>query len=283
MSDRGADDGGSRGELGGGSRATAASAAAPIVSTPRAPLVIYRETAPQHFAGGRFPSSDPAAGCVPLPRHRRDAPHANIYNEAINALAARERVPVLRIWRTSAMLPSEHVAPPRDCTHWILPGVPDHWTEELCALALCPSSRPPSTTPRLCLPARCTPHTYVPALTRDGTQRERDASNLQRTDPPLAVGTCCSPLLALSRLWLTSETTGRASRGGGQLSSAPLPRSRAASTTRGQYLRRQEHAGAQLRPHEHLHAWLRATRLRARRRIWLMAAQCAAPMGRLLA
>jgi len=114
--------------------------AGPLMRSSRAvdakpPLVIYRETSPQHFSGGAYPPVDTSVrGCVPLPSRVEAAPRRNRYNEAINPLAAHDGVPVLRIWQSSSLMHGEHLSPPDDCTHWILPGVPDHWTEELYAM-----------------------------------------------------------------------------------------------------------------------------------------------------
>ena len=122
------------------STAKARTSSTPHVASPSlhdddAPVVIFRETAPQHFAGGVYPPTGSGThGCVPLPSRWADAPDRNKYNEAINPLAKRDGVPVLRIWASSALMHADHLNPPTDCTHWILPGVPDHWTEQLYAM-----------------------------------------------------------------------------------------------------------------------------------------------------
>ena len=97
--------------------------------SPAGPLVIFRETAPQHFAAGVYNRRNPpprASRCTPLPERWADAPERNRYNEAILPLLRRDRVPVLDVWRSSAMMHAEHVSRSPavlDCTHWILPGV----------------------------------------------------------------------------------------------------------------------------------------------------------------
>lgn len=73
---------------------------------------------------------------MPLPTRWADAPERNAYNEAIYPLARRRGIEVLPIWEPAAAQPGEHVAPPRDCTHWILPGVIGNWNEMLFALLL---------------------------------------------------------------------------------------------------------------------------------------------------
>ena len=101
-------------------------------STP--PLVIYRESAPQHFSGGRYPPTDRNGGCVPLVTDRLDGPSesvSNRYNRLINPIAEKSGTPILRIWSASAPYYKEHLGPPKDCTHWILPGVPDYWSGQL--------------------------------------------------------------------------------------------------------------------------------------------------------
>ena len=99
------------------------------------PLVIYAETAPQHFSGGRYPPDDPSLGCVPLAP--RCAARCNGYNQAARPLARELGVPILPLWAASAALHSEHPAgAKRDCTHWILPGVQLHWSELLSGLLL---------------------------------------------------------------------------------------------------------------------------------------------------
>lgn len=98
------------------------------------PLVLFRETTPQHFDGGRFPPAKPGAGCVPLPARWREAPERNHYNEAIVPQARRDGVPILRVWHALSSMHMEHAAPPRDCTHWMLPGVTSMWTLRLHAL-----------------------------------------------------------------------------------------------------------------------------------------------------
>jgi hypothetical protein len=79
------------------------------------PLVILRETAPQHFEGGFYTPAATPKGCLPLPRRWEDAPYRNAYNEAITPFAARDGLALLPIWQSSAALHMEHVAPPRDC------------------------------------------------------------------------------------------------------------------------------------------------------------------------
>lgn len=110
------------------------------------PLLLYRETAPQHFSGGRWPPTDASAGCVPTPaaslRAGAAASSANAYNEALNPVAQSAGVQILPVWRASALLHAEHLAPPRDCTHWLLPGVIDgHWDALLAAVLAHPDSR----------------------------------------------------------------------------------------------------------------------------------------------
>lgn len=104
------------------------------------PLLIWRETSPQHFVGGRYPSLAPERGCVPLATGA-DCRDCNLYNEAINPLAQRDGLPILRVWSSASAYWNEHLAPPRDCTHWILPGVQEQWSQRLSSLLASQSSR----------------------------------------------------------------------------------------------------------------------------------------------
>ena len=108
------------------------------------PLVVYAQTAPQHFAGGRYPSDDPAAGCVP---HAPGCASCNLYNARVDALARAASVPILPLWHASAVMHGEHAAPPRDCTHFLLPGVPSHWSELLLGLLATPHTLKPFPAP----------------------------------------------------------------------------------------------------------------------------------------
>ena len=53
-----------------------------------------------------------------------------VWNRAAVPVVAAAGVPVLRIWRSSALSWDEHVGG-GDCTHWCLPGLPDAWAPQL--------------------------------------------------------------------------------------------------------------------------------------------------------
>ena len=127
--------------------ADAAAEFASAFANESAPRLVWRETAPQHFPGGAYLGENSKRGrhCVPF-----DAPPpavADAYNRAARPRLAG--VPSLRVWAMSAERWDEHRgrAPgaadaPLDCTHWLLPGVPNAWNGMLAAMLATDGLRP---------------------------------------------------------------------------------------------------------------------------------------------
>lgn len=127
------------------------------------PALLWREAAAQHFAGGVCSGRcQNEKACVPHPSPHASPPHTgrgpgskvaeraqaaaaaaevsdpNPYNGAsLAALAKAEArglpVHLIRAWASSSGYHTEHPPPAAvtDCTHYLLPGVPDGWNEEV--------------------------------------------------------------------------------------------------------------------------------------------------------
>ena len=108
------------------------------------PALVWREATAQHFepAGGHFDISadlgatnEPRAS-VPCVRHAAAemARHA-IWNRAAAPLLASAGVPVVPVWRSTSAAWDGHVGR-GDCTHYVMPGVPDEWARLLAETLL---------------------------------------------------------------------------------------------------------------------------------------------------
>ena len=120
---------------------TAATVRAAADRPPRArPLIIWRETAPQHFPGGNgnFGTvkswwATTNASCLPTEHPYRG------YNELTSPIVRAAGIPILPVWEPSLPHHRAHVGwkPLRggrtlDCTHFCLAsGLLDHWVELL--------------------------------------------------------------------------------------------------------------------------------------------------------
>ena len=92
------------------------------------PLVIWRETSPQHFVGGCYPSLAPEGLRSSTGADCRDC---NLYNEAINGWrnATGCRYCACGLRRVLERAPSTTVT-----AHRILPGVREQWSQRLSSL-----------------------------------------------------------------------------------------------------------------------------------------------------
>lgn len=120
---------------------------------PTKPCLLWRETLPQHFASadGTFPRANlsasetrdgirsarcraAAAQCAPLRAEAVFGPGGQKFNEAVNGVLERARIPLLRVYRRATAcwglhtdcaadveLP-DHFPRAADCTHWPFPS-----------------------------------------------------------------------------------------------------------------------------------------------------------------
>ena len=106
------------------------------------PLIIWRETAPQHFpadtgnyGGDRLWWTTQHANCMPIQRLDLS------FNEVVNPMLRQARIPILPVWEPSLPHYNAHFSwkplgdrRVLDCTHYCLAtGLLDHWVELLFA------------------------------------------------------------------------------------------------------------------------------------------------------
>ena len=111
-------------------------------------LTLYRESAPQHFPE-RFPNNDSGLGSGDHKMYENDGGllqktccadsvavdiEVGSWRRAVELeLILAAGLPMLRLYSASASYLSGRLSHPGlpDCSHWCMPGVPDHWTRLL--------------------------------------------------------------------------------------------------------------------------------------------------------
>jgi hypothetical protein len=92
-------------------------------------LLIWRETAPQHFrnVGGVFSPDALGAACSDISGDSVEI--SNKFNLEYNPIMRKYDIPILEIWNMSRQYYNAHVQ--GECTHYCQPGVPELWLERL--------------------------------------------------------------------------------------------------------------------------------------------------------
>jgi len=112
--------------------AVAHAVAAGMPKNAKGPIVLWRETTPQHFqsSNGMYPGRDfgKPGQCSAMTHDmllgkglkgacRPECTRANIRNELTNSVLAESSVPVLQVWQGLVPFHDQHLYP-GDCTHW---------------------------------------------------------------------------------------------------------------------------------------------------------------------
>ena len=98
------------------------------------PLVIWRETAANHFSDGNWHGQHHCHDRTALQDWHVSGPDSETYpvlNALANAAAEENGIPILRVYNDSLAAGALAHIGGRDCLHWCLPGVPDLWATEL--------------------------------------------------------------------------------------------------------------------------------------------------------
>ena len=109
------------------------------------PLVLWREVTAQHFAGvgGHYTQSSSkdnynyksdVPGCFSN-HSKMEMQHHQKWNAYAEPLLTAARMPVVRVWESTAMAWDAHVGY-GDCTHWCQPGLIDHWSRLFVSMLL---------------------------------------------------------------------------------------------------------------------------------------------------
>ncbi|XRB17780.1 hypothetical protein RI054_16g76250 [Pseudoscourfieldia marina] len=105
-----------------------------LLKLPSSTQLIWKETAPQHFAnpGGVFSREKLGVACAKIDEFSFDK--ANAINMAYEKVTSTYRLPTLRIWNDTRPFHQAHAV--GECTHYCEPGIPDYWVEKLRVLLL---------------------------------------------------------------------------------------------------------------------------------------------------
>jgi hypothetical protein len=98
------------------------------------PLVIWRETAANHFKDGKWHGQHHCHDRTAQQDRRVSGPGSETYpvlNALANAAAEENGIPILRVYKDSLAAGALAHIGGSDCLHWCLPGVPDLWATEL--------------------------------------------------------------------------------------------------------------------------------------------------------
>ena len=113
------------------------------------PLVIWREVLPQHFPspgghywhgldppGMHYNTKKDVAGQCDETHNLTEMWTYHRWNKVTLPIVERATgVRTLRVWQSATYAGDAHLTY-GDCTHWCMPGVPEHWTEQLLNMLL---------------------------------------------------------------------------------------------------------------------------------------------------